>query len=171
MKKEKKEKSKRKRIILIIELSIIAAILGSCVYKFNRLMSKMFIDDISKYEEEYQNRDIQRFGFFPSSIPENATDVEFKSYHGLQSHEGGFILVVTLPEDEISTYLEDYKEELYFPEYIHQYPQNVCDFVGENPSSDRFKFYSDCRDGRGFVIDTNENRIMFFYDEYRCGND
>ena len=152
-----------KALIVLVVLFVIG--FGILFLFVSNLFSKMHISDVNRYEEEYKKRDIQKFELFPESIPDSATDVKFSSTHGLQSHEGGFYLEMTLPEEEFNNLIEDY--ELFIPEQYGQYPQYVRDFVQDQKG---FEVYSDYENGRGFIIDRDANRILYFYDEYTCGN-
>lgn len=149
--------------VLIVLGALLLIGFAAVWFSISSLLSRMRTNDISRYEEEYNNRDIQRFNLFPESIPESATDVEFLSSHGMQSHEGGFYLEMTLPEEEFNSLIEGY--ELTTIENPDSYPVFVRDFAREG-----FEFYSDYEHGRGFVIDRSSHRILYFYDEFICGN-
>ena len=160
----------KKRYIVLIVLAVILLIAGLGIYKMYKFLGKLSVSDVSNYSEEYDKKDMQRFEFFPSEIPENATDVSFHSYSGMQSHEGGFMLQITLPEEEIEKYLEEYEDDLFVEEYYSQYPGAVYEFV-DTEDKDRYVVYSDYQYGRGFIIDRETNTILFFYDEYKCVGD
>lgn len=135
--------------------------------------------EINNYEEEYANQGIANIAFFPSTVPENATDVEFVSNHGIHGGSSVFVLTCTLPREEIEQYKNDYEKmkdghPLYF-----DYSNTVRNFVGfemdvhgktTSVDSARYEIYAgeDSCTGCGFVIDNETNKIMFYFDETKC---
>lgn len=170
------ENGKKRKNPFVIALLIIFGLIAVFAVAFFififSLVSKLSTDDVGRYQEEYSSQGIDRFTFFPTSIPENATNVKFSASSGLQSHERSFELRCTLPADEIEQYMEDYEYmRVSSPDYPYSSPL-AQKFVGNKSDSyeaGRYILYSDDKNGGcGFIVDTKENTVMFFFDEFRC---
>lgn len=171
-----KNKEKRKENLSVILKLLAGFIIFSIIIfvGFYRFISKLQINNISKYEEEYANQSNSVLDkYFPKKIPENAKDISFSSYYGIQSGERGFKLRCTLPIEDIEKYKKEYEDiKVNDPRYF-DYSDSVHSFVGyksfkDDIDNNRYELYSDECNGCGIVIDNNENEILFFWDQFRC---
>lgn len=142
-----------------------------------RFISKLYINDVSKYEEEYANQsNSDLYKYFPQKIPENAKDISFSSCYGLQSGERAFRLECILPKEDIDEYREKYSDILVENPRYFDYPLSVQSIVGydyhekEDIDGMRYELYGDGCSGCGILIDTTDNRILFFWDQFMCSH-